>query len=88
MKISLADIARLVQGKIRGNDQLEISGVAPFEKASGQDITLAGEVRYLKRIAESNAGALIVPTTCGAVDGNLVLVENPRAAFAKVMTLF
>jgi UDP-3-O-[3-hydroxymyristoyl] glucosamine N-acyltransferase len=88
LNIPLAEIAELVQGKIRGDDQIEISGVAPFEDASGQDISLAGEARFLKRIGESKAGALIVPVTCDAVDGNLVLVENPRAAFAKVMAHF
>ncbi len=88
LKLSLAEIAKLVQGEIRGDDQIEICGVAPFEEASGQDISLAGEAKFLKRIGESKAGALIVPMTCDADDGNLVLVENPRAAFAKVMAHF
>jgi UDP-3-O-[3-hydroxymyristoyl] glucosamine N-acyltransferase len=88
LKISLAEIAELVQGKIRGDDQIEIGGVAPFEEAAGQDISLAAEAEFLNRIGESKAGALIVPMTCNAADGNLVLVENPRAAFAKVMARF
>ena len=88
LTISLAEIARLVQGKIRGDDQLEIRGVAPFEEASPKDISLAADAKYLNRIGESEAGALIVPMTCDAADGNMVLVENPRAAFAKIMACF
>lgn len=88
LTLSLAEIAELVQGKIRGDDQIEISGVAPFEEATEQDISLAAEAKFLNRIGESKAGALIVPMTCHAADGNLVLVENPRAAFAKVMARF
>ena len=88
MKQSLADIAKLVGGEARGDAHLEISGIAPFEEASAHDIALAAEAKYLNRIDACGAGALIVPTTCEATRGNLVLVENPRAAFAKVMALF
>jgi UDP-3-O-[3-hydroxymyristoyl] glucosamine N-acyltransferase len=86
--ISLADISELVQGNVKGNPQVEIGGVAPFEKACAQDISLAAETQFLNRIGESNAGALIVPMTCESEQGNLVLVENPKAAFAKVMAYF
>jgi UDP-3-O-[3-hydroxymyristoyl] glucosamine N-acyltransferase len=86
--ISLAEIAELVQGNLRGDDHMEISGVAPFEEACGQDISLAAEAKFLNRMGESGAGALIVPMTCDSDQGNLVLVENPKAAFAKVMARF
>jgi UDP-3-O-[3-hydroxymyristoyl] glucosamine N-acyltransferase len=87
-KLLLTQIAELVQGTIKGNGQIAISGVAPFEQASGQEIALAVEAKYLNRLNECQAGALIVPETCDAVEGNLVLVENPRAAFAKLMSYF
>ena len=86
--LSLAEIAEMVRGEIRGDDQIEISGVAPFQEATGRDISLAAEAGFLNRMGESRAGAFIVPVTCPEIDGNLVLVENPRAAFAKIMARF
>ncbi len=86
--ISLAEICELVQGNLRGNPQVEIGGVAPFEEACEQDISLAADAKFLNRIDKSRAGALIVPMTCDSDQGNLVLVENPKAAFARVMARF
>ena len=87
-KITLAELAELVHGNIRGDAQVEISGVAPFEVATEKDISLASEAGFLNRIGESKAGALLVPMACEAAVGNLVRVENPRAAFARIMAFF
>ena len=88
LSLRLAQIAELVQGKISGDDQIVISGVAPFDQASHTDIAMAAEATYMHRIEECQAGALIVPKTCPVTTGNLLLVENPRVAFAKVMAHF
>ena len=88
LNLQLAQIAELVQGKIKGDDQITIRGVAPFDQARPADITLAAEAKYMNRIEECQAGALIVPETCPATTGNLLLVENPRVAFSKVMAYF
>jgi len=86
--MQLSEIAELVQGKTKGDDHVTISGVAPFDQAGHGDIALAAETKYIHRIEESQAGALIVPESCPVITGNLLLVENPRAAFAKVMAHF
>jgi UDP-3-O-[3-hydroxymyristoyl] glucosamine N-acyltransferase len=88
LPLRLAQIAELVQGEIKGDDQISIDGVAPFDQAGHTDIAMAAEAKYMNRIDASQAGALIVPDTCPATAGNLLLVKNPRAAFAKVMAHF
>ena len=88
LKLQLAQIAELVQGKIKGDDQITISGVAPFDQARQADIAMAAETKYMQRIDTCQAGALIVPETCPVTAGNLLLVANPRAAFAKIMAHF
>ncbi len=88
LDLMLAQIAELVQGKIKGDDRIVINGVAPFDQARRTDITMAAEAKYTHRIEGCQAGAVIVPENCPATVGNLLLVENPRAAFAKIMAHF
>jgi UDP-3-O-[3-hydroxymyristoyl] glucosamine N-acyltransferase len=88
IEIRLSDIAEIVEGKIVGDENRKISGVAPFESAGESDISYAADAKYTKQIADSNAGALIVPPGCRSTAKDLILVENPKAAFARVMGLF
>ncbi|MDY6832904.1 MAG: UDP-3-O-(3-hydroxymyristoyl)glucosamine N-acyltransferase [Thermodesulfobacteriota bacterium] len=88
MKRSLEQIARLVNGRVVGNAAMEISSAAPFEQAGAEDITLAGNAGFLKRIDQTGAGALVVPAGFTDSRRNLVAVENPAAAFARIRQLF
>lgn len=88
MKISLARIAKVVAGKIKGDSKKNISGVAPFHEATQDDITFADNARLLKKINETDAGAVIVPLDFQLFSKNMILVDNPRVAFAKVLGLF
>ena len=63
MEIPLAQMAQLLGGQVLGDPQKMISGAAPFDLAGPDDITVAGNARYVKRIAQSNAGAIIVAET-------------------------
>ena len=60
MKVSLAEIADLVQGHFVGDPDLLISDAAPFELAGEHDITVAGHAKFLKkidlRVNDSNGG--------------------------------
>jgi UDP-3-O-[3-hydroxymyristoyl] glucosamine N-acyltransferase len=88
MKISLSEIADLVQGRFVGDPDLMISGVAPFEQAGEHDITVAGNARFLKKIDECRAAAMIVPQQVEIAQRNLVQVDNPMVAFARVLQRF
>ncbi len=88
MKISIAKIADWVQGRIIGEPDLMISGVAPFELAGEHDITVAGNAKFLKKIDTCKAAALIVPKKANLSERSLVQVDNPMVAFAKVMQRF
>ncbi len=88
MKVSIAKIAGLVQGHVVGDSDLIINGVAPFEQAGAHDITVAGNAKLLKRIDDCNAAAMIVPRDTASPERNLIQVDNPMVAFAKVLQLF
>ncbi|MCJ7616577.1 MAG: UDP-3-O-(3-hydroxymyristoyl)glucosamine N-acyltransferase, partial [Desulfobacterales bacterium] len=88
MKISLKKIAELVGGRSKGNSEKIITGIAPFNEASSDHITFADNKKLLKKIDETNAGAVIVPSGFEESSKDIVIVDNPRVAFAKIIGLF
>jgi len=88
MRISLKEIADAVDGRLNGDPDMMIDGVSPFETAGPYQITLAGTPKFLKRISDTRARAVIVPMKCEAGEKPLVRVKNPQVAFARVVELF
>jgi UDP-3-O-[3-hydroxymyristoyl] glucosamine N-acyltransferase len=88
MKISLSQIAALVQGNIIGDGEEMIGGAAPFELAGEGQITVAGNAKFLKKIGSCAAAAIIVPLDFETDTHNLLQVDNPMVAFAKIMQYF
>jgi UDP-3-O-[3-hydroxymyristoyl] glucosamine N-acyltransferase len=88
MELSLATIAEVVNGEIKGDKNKKICGVAPFDDASGDEITFAGHAKFLKNIDETDAGAVIVPRDFQGATKNILQVDNPQLAFAMVLNLF
>jgi UDP-3-O-[3-hydroxymyristoyl] glucosamine N-acyltransferase len=88
MELSLSQIADLVQGKVVGDANTMIRAAAPFEVAGAYEITVAGNAKFLKKIAICHAAAILVPQDTVAESRNIVLVKNPMVAFAKVMQYF
>ncbi|MBW2014960.1 MAG: UDP-3-O-(3-hydroxymyristoyl)glucosamine N-acyltransferase, partial [Deltaproteobacteria bacterium] len=88
MKLSLARIAEIVNGTIKGDKNKNICGVAPFDDAAGDEITFAGHAKFLKKIDKTEAGAIIVPRDFQASAKNILQVDNPQLAFAMVLNLF
>ena len=54
MEKTLARIAGIVNGDIQGDGAKIISGVAPFEEATSDEITFAGARKFLKKIDRGN----------------------------------
>ncbi|NQT10378.1 MAG: UDP-3-O-(3-hydroxymyristoyl)glucosamine N-acyltransferase, partial [Desulfobacteraceae bacterium] len=88
MEILLSRIGEVVEGKLSGGYDNIICGAAPFDMAARDDITFADTAKFLKKIDKTDAGAVIVPKNFTGSSKITVMVENPRVAFAKVLTLF
>ena len=91
MSVNIAALAELVRGELIGDPHLTIDGAQAIEKAGPGDITFAEDERNLRRLACSQAGAVIITpalrdvlptdTHCSAV----ILCESPQAAFLQVL---
>ena len=93
IELFLENISRTVGSEFAGNGKKVIRGAAPFDNALSDEITLAENAKFIKKINETSAGAVIVPkrlleSTKIVSSKNLVFSENPRVAFAKICSLF
>lgn len=88
MYLTLEEIAAMVGGVVRGNSEHRISGVAPFERAGWEEITLAGSAPYWNALDRTAAGAVIVPPGVDCGDRNAVEAENPQIAFTRLIDAF
>ena len=88
MKKKLKELAEWVDGIAVGDGETEISGVAAFEEARAGEITFIARPKYLSKLGETNASAIIVSKEVTQADKPLLCVTHPHLAFAKILTLF
>ena len=86
----LGELAEKVHGRVEGNPEIEISGVAGLEDAREGDISFLANPKYLKRIASTRAAAVIIGNKNGNVPSemNYLVVENPYYSFLQTVELF
>lgn len=88
MKKRLKELAEWVGGTIIGDGEIEISGVAAIEEAKVGEITFISDPKFLRKLNETNASAVIVATEITQVNKPFLRVPNPYLAYAKILTLF
>lgn len=88
MEKNLRELAGLVGGKVVGNGDLLIKGVAPLESASEGYITFITTHRYAGALRASAASAIIIPPDIPFEGKPLIVAENPQLAYARLLTLF
>ncbi len=85
--MTLTQITALVNGRLAGDPGRLVSGAAPFESAAQGDISFAAGKAYLDRLEDCRAGAVLVPPGTEAPRRDLIRVDNPQAAFARVLEI-
>jgi UDP-3-O-[3-hydroxymyristoyl] glucosamine N-acyltransferase len=88
MKKKLKELAEWVQGTVFGDGEVEVRGVASIEDAGEGEITFVANPKYLSRLGQTQASAVIVSPEVTSGEKPLLCVKNPYLAFAKILTLF
>jgi UDP-3-O-[3-hydroxymyristoyl] glucosamine N-acyltransferase len=88
MKKKLKELAEWVDGTVVGDGEVEISGVAAIEEARAGEITFIAAPKYLPKLSETRASAIIVSKEVIQAERPLLCVANPYLAFAKILILF
>ncbi len=85
MSITLTELARLVQGRVRGEPGFVVTRANSLDRAGPQDITYVAGGRHLPQLADTRAGAVLLTETDAAqFSGNVIIVSNPHLAFARI----
>ncbi|TAN45220.1 MAG: UDP-3-O-(3-hydroxymyristoyl)glucosamine N-acyltransferase [Nitrospirae bacterium] len=86
--MKLSEIAALVNGSIKGDADLLITGVAGISNAAHGDITFLAGTKALKELKRSKASAVLVVRETEELEQAQVVVRNPQYAFAQLLEKF
>lgn len=85
---TLAEIAKWVGGAVRGDASLRMGGIAGVVEAGPDQITWLSHEKYARNLAQSKAGAVVVPEDYGPTPMPAVLVRNPSVAIITILEKF
>lgn len=88
MAIALADIAHIVNGSLTGDGHTPITGVGSVEHVREGEITFIDSPERLAEVDTSAAAAFIAPPNAPRGQKPMIVTEDPRLAFSKVLELF
>ncbi len=88
VKLRLSEIARLVSGELIGDADITITGVAPLDEAGEGDITFVDRPELVEKVESTPAAAVIAPPQVRQARKPLIVTEDPKLAFSKVLELF
>ena len=85
---TLAEIAKWVDGVVRGDASVRIGGVNGIAEADSSQITWLADEKYAPQLRVSKAGAVVVPESFGETVMPAILSANPTLAMAKILAKF
>ncbi len=85
---SLGEISRALGGEVAGNPDTRIEKVGTLENADSRSVTFLAQDRFLRELAQTRAGAVILaPAYRDATALPRIVCSNPYAYFARVSAM-
>ncbi|MCA0403538.1 MAG: UDP-3-O-(3-hydroxymyristoyl)glucosamine N-acyltransferase [Proteobacteria bacterium] len=88
MNASLLEIASLVQGRIIGNEKLQVSGISPIDEISPGSLVFAEGKENLELAEKSDASAILVGKGIESPSKTVIQVSHPFKAFIHILNHF
>ena len=93
MGIRLAELVARFGGQLEGNPDVEVTAIAPLDRAGTSDISFLSNSKLRALAAQSQAAALILsplddPAVATTYEGARILTTNPYAYFARTAQYF
>ncbi|BCS52434.1 UDP-3-O-(3-hydroxymyristoyl)glucosamine N-acyltransferase [Geobacter sp. SVR] len=85
---TLKELADYLGGTVRGDEGCQVNGLAPLDMAGPDKVTFLANPKYASKVAETQAGAVLMAPGGEAYGRNVIEVSNPYLAFAKLLNLF
>lgn len=86
--MKLGELARQLGAELRGDTDLEISGVRGIEEAGPSEITFVANPRYAALARTTKAAAVLVDPDFQDVPTATLRIKNPYHAFSRALGLF
>jgi len=88
MSYRASDLADILEGKLEGDPEVIISGVAKIEDARPGDATFLANPRYERFLGSTQASLVIVSSEQKTGVSTVIRVADPYRAFAHLLELF
>lgn len=91
MNFTAGQIAAMIQGTVEGNPEVSVSMIAKIEEATAGTMAFIANPKYEHYLSETGASIVLVRNELKAPEGlaaTLIRVEDPYAAFAKLMDAY
>ena len=88
MAYRLGELARTLNGRVRGDSERLIRGIAPLDRAGPDQLSFLTNPRYRQAASATRAGALLVGPGSDLERPDLLEVEEPYLALARLLELF
>jgi UDP-3-O-[3-hydroxymyristoyl] glucosamine N-acyltransferase len=88
MSFTAAQIAEKLQGEVAGDGSVQLTGLAPADRARAGELTFAENASYFAAAEQSQAAAIIVAGPFVSSSKVLIRVANARVALARVLPVF
>jgi len=86
-KMKLSEIARLINGTLKGVD-CDISGISNLDSQTVGTVAYADNKKNLDILVKSSVSALIIPGNFECTEKPVILVDDPKLAFSKIIVYF
>jgi UDP-3-O-[3-hydroxymyristoyl] glucosamine N-acyltransferase len=83
-----AELARVLQAELRGDPDLEITGVAGIEEAGPGHVTFVANPKYAAMAKTTSAAAILVSPDFPEVPAATLRMANPYLGFARAIEIF
>jgi UDP-3-O-[3-hydroxymyristoyl] glucosamine N-acyltransferase len=85
---SLGELGPLLGAEVRGDPNLQVSGIEALENAAPGQLSFLFDSRYLHLVSKCRASALIVSPKFKDLNWNLLIAGNPQLVLARAIRLF
>ncbi len=90
--MTLAELAQFIYAELRGNGEIEITGINSLDAVQSGEVTFAADAARLQDAAASPAAALIVPAKLAdhekLAGRNLLVGKDAKLTFARAIAAF